>query len=168
MPCRTPPTATTRTEDYPSRVVDATRRDTSWAERASADLASAGFRRGGARKAVIDLLDTQTCALSAVEIEDALRRSEGRSVARASIYRILEELERLNLVSRIEVGQSLARYEAARPEHHHHHMVCSSCGQVLPFSDSGLERSIAELTSKVEFRVREHDVVLHGSCAECA
>lgn len=140
----------------------------SWADRAATELAGAGYRRGGARQAVLDLLDGQSCALSAVEIEDALRRSEGRSVARASIYRILEELERLKLVSRIEVGRGLSRYEAARPEHHHHHMVCDRCGQVLPFSDPELERSIAKLTRRVDFTVREHDVVLHGRCADCA
>ena len=138
-----------------------------WAEQAATALAAAGYRRGGARQAVIELLDAQACGLSAVEIEDALRRSAGRSVARASSYRILEELERLKLVARIEVGQSLSRYEPARPEHHHHHMVCDACGQVLPFSDPELERSIAKLTRKVDFSVSEHDVVLHGSCADC-
>jgi Fur family ferric uptake transcriptional regulator len=139
----------------------------SWSDHAAAELAVAGYRRGGARQAVIELLDAQRCALSAVEIEDALRSSEGRSVARASIYRILEELERLKLVSRIEVGQSLSRFEPIRADHHHHHMVCDRCGQVLPFADAELERSIAKLTRRVEFRVSEHDVVLHGSCAEC-
>lgn len=139
-----------------------------WAERATAELASAGYRRGGARQAILDLLDEQTCALSVVEIEDALRRGGGRSVGRASIYRVLEELERLGLISRIEVGQSLSRFEPARPDHHHHHMVCDACGQVLPFSDAGLERSIASLTRRVDFTVSEHDVVLHGHCADCA
>lgn len=140
----------------------------SWGDQAAAELVNAGYRRGGAREAVIELLDKQTCALSAVELEDALRRSKGRSVGRASVYRILEELERLELVSRIEVGQSLSRYEAVRPEHHHHHMVCHSCGQVLPFSDPDLERSIANVVRKVDFTVSDHDVTLHGSCADCA
>ncbi len=108
---------------------------------------------------MIDLLDAQRCALSAVEIEDAHRHSEGRSVARASIYRRLEELERLKLVSRIEVGQSLARFEPIRSDHHHQHMVCDRNGQVLPFADADLERSIARLTHRVEFRGSEHDLL---------
>jgi len=65
---------------------------------AEGTLAAAGHKRGGARRAVVELLDSQRCALTAVEIEDALRGGEARRrVSRASVYRILEELERLRL-----------------------------------------------------------------------
>ncbi|HWH95018.1 MAG TPA: Fur family transcriptional regulator [Baekduia sp.] len=143
--------------------------DERWAERATEALAVAGYRRGGARAALIALLDGQRCALSAAEIEDTLRAGDGgRPVARASIYRILEELEELKLITRVEVGQGLARFEAARPEGHHHHMVCDACGQVIPFEDPDLERSIQKLARRVTFTVAEHDVVLHGACGDCA
>jgi Fur family ferric uptake transcriptional regulator len=140
-----------------------------WGERATSALADAGYRRGGARAAMIALLDGQRCALSAAEIEDALRGDgSSRPVARASIYRILEELEALRLITRVEVGQGLARFEAAREEGHHHHMVCDDCGQVIPFEDPDLEKSIQRLADRVTFAVAEHDVVLHGACADCA
>ena len=141
-----------------------------WAERATDALAAAGYRRGGARASLIQLLDDQRCALSAAEMEEALAAgaAAGRPVARASIYRILEELEALKLVTRVEVGQGLARFEAHRSEGHHHHMVCDACGVVIPFEDDELERSIQRLARKVTFTVAEHDVVLHGSCAECS
>ena len=83
----------------------------SWAAHAAAVLSEAGFRRGGARAAVVDLLDAQACALSAYDIEQALREEGDRAVARASVYRILDELEELKLVSRIDVGQGITRYE---------------------------------------------------------
>jgi Fur family ferric uptake transcriptional regulator len=146
-----------------------------WADRATDALAGAGYRRGGARASLIALLDDQRCALSAAEMEEALAASasggsggSARPVARASIYRILEELEALKLVTRVEVGQGLARFEAHRSEGHHHHMVCDACGVVIPFEDDELERSIQRLAKKVTFTVAEHDVVLHGSCAECS
>jgi Fur family ferric uptake transcriptional regulator len=141
-----------------------------WAERATEALAAAGYRRGGARASLIELLDDQRGALSAAEMEESLAAAGGssRPVARASIYRILEELEALKLVTRVEVGQGLARFEAHRSEGHHHHMVCDACGVVIPFEDDELERSIQRLAQKVTFTVAEHDVVLHGSCAECS
>jgi Fur family ferric uptake transcriptional regulator len=148
--------------------------DACWAEQATEALAGAGYRRGGARASLIALLDLQRCALSAAEIEDTLRAQaahdggSARPVARASIYRILEELEALKLVTRVEVGQGLARFEASRPEGHHHHMVCDTCGRVVPFEDADLEKAIQRLASRVTFTVSEHDVVLHGSCAACA
>jgi Fur family ferric uptake transcriptional regulator len=141
---------------------------TPWASTATDALAQAGYRRGGARAALIGLLDEQHCALSAAEIEAAMRARGGRGVARASIYRILEELEALRMITRVEVGQGLARFEAAREEGHHHHMVCDACGTVIPFEDAELEKTIHRLAERVTFEVAEHDVVLHGSCADCS
>ena len=144
---------------------------TAWYERATSELAAAGYRNGGARRAVLELLDSQPCARSAVEIEDALRRAPdvARPVSRASVYRVLDELEHLGLLSRLEVGQGVVRYEAARGERgHHHHLICDVCGTLTPFTDDGLERAINELSRRVDLRVSEHEVVLHGACADCA
>jgi Fur family ferric uptake transcriptional regulator len=142
----------------------------SWVERAEATLAAAGHRRGGARRALLELLDAQDCALTAIEIEDALRgQGARRRVSRASVYRILDLLEQLRLVQRVETGQAMVRYERlSEREHHHHHLVCDECGVVMPFSDPGLERAIGRLSEKVPLRVSEHEIVLHGSCRDCA
>jgi Fur family transcriptional regulator, ferric uptake regulator len=139
-----------------------------WADRAEATLAAAGHKRGGARRAVLDLLGRQTCALTAVEIEQALAAE--RRVSRASIYRVLEELEGLRLVTRVETGQGRVRYERAHDAdgEHHHHLVCDSCGVVMPFSDEALERAIDELSERVPLAVSEHEIVLHGACRACA
>jgi len=141
-----------------------------WIERAEATLASAGHRRGGARRALLELLGTQECALTAQEIEDALRDGRGlRRVSRASVYRVLDELERLRLVQRVEIGQAMVRYERVS-EHaeHHHHLVCDACGAVMPFSDPGLERAIEVLSQRVPLAVSDHEIVLHGACQDCA
>jgi Fur family transcriptional regulator, ferric uptake regulator len=138
-----------------------------WADRAQRVLAQSGHRSGGARRALLELLDSQTCALSAIEIEDVLRARK-RRVARASIYRILDELERLGLVHKVEVGQSMARYEPLRDgDGHHHHLVCDSCGLVMPFTDPPLERAIQRLSARVPIDVSEHEIVLRGACGEC-
>lgn len=137
-----------------------------WADGAARTLADAGYRRGGARAAVLELLDTQSCALTAYEIEAELRERD-RAVGRASVYRILDELEELHLVTRVELGQGQARYEPARADHHHHHLVCDRCGVIVPFHDDALEQSISALSRRVDFDVAEHEIVLHGLCAKC-
>ncbi len=138
-----------------------------WVERAEAELAAAGHKRGGARRALLELLDRQECALSALEIEEALcAAGTGRRVSRASVYRILDELERLRLVQRVEIGQAMVRYERVC-EHHHHHLVCEQCGVIMPFSDPALERAISSLSQRVPLRVSEHEIVLRGACADC-
>jgi Fur family ferric uptake transcriptional regulator len=140
----------------------------SWAVRAQRVLVQSNHHAGAARRALLELLDSQTCALSAIEIEDALRACD-RPVGRASIYRILDELERLHLVQKLQIGQSMARYEAIRSgEGHHHHLVCDSCGTVTPFTDDGLESAIQKLSRRVPMRVAEHEIVLHGACEDCS
>lgn len=69
-----------------------TRTQTQWAEHALAALADAGYRRGGARTAVVEALAEHDCAVTALDLEEELR---GRDVAvgRASVYRALEQLE---------------------------------------------------------------------------
>jgi Fur family ferric uptake transcriptional regulator len=142
---------------------------TSWAEAAGDRLAEAGYRRGGARRAVIELLSRQECALSALEIEDRLRDA-GRQVGRASIYRVLEELEELGLVTRLDLGTGTARFEAADPagDRHHHHLLCDDCGDLVPFSDAELERVIGRVSRRLPYAVSGHDVTLHGSCDSCS
>ena len=156
----------------------------SWVDRAEMTLAGAGHRRGGARRALLELLDAQECALTAQEIEDALRArsaevgqgkaggrpgTAGRRVSRASVYRILDELEGLGLVQRVETGQAMVRYErVCEHSEHHHHLVCDECGVVMPFSDRALERAIETLSERVPLAVSEHEIVLHGACRDCA
>ncbi|MGA2320992.1 MAG: Fur family transcriptional regulator [Solirubrobacteraceae bacterium] len=139
-----------------------------WVDRAEATLAATGHKRGGARRAVLELLEGQACALTAVQIEEALRSESARAVSRASVYRILDELERLGLVQRVETGQAMVRYERVCERHeHHHHLVCDECGLVMPFSDPGLERAIMSLSKRVPMAVSEHEIVLRGACPDC-
>lgn len=135
-----------------------------WAETALSRLEQAGYRSGAARREVVGLLAGERCALTALEID---RRLD--SVGRASVYRTLEQLERLRLVQRVEIGGDAAGYERLdADEHHHHHLVCEQCGRLSPFADSSLEEAIEAVSRASDFEVTAHDVVLRGICAGCA
>jgi Fur family ferric uptake transcriptional regulator len=123
---------------------------------------------GPAREAIIDLLAGQGCALSAGEVQEAMRGAP-RPVGRASAFRILDQLEELGLVRRLDLGDGMARYETIDPSgDHHHHLVCDRCGRVVPFEDAELERSIRRVSSRMErFAVQTHDVTLRGACGAC-
>lgn len=140
----------------------------SWSEHAFAALAEAGLRRGGARTAVVEALAGHDCAVTALDLDDELRRRRP-PVGRASVYRALEQLEQLGLVQRIEVSRGTAGYERIDPAgHHHHHAICGDCGRMVPFEDSKLERAIGQLSKEMDFEVTAHDVVLRGRCQKCA
>ncbi|MEZ5077429.1 MAG: Fur family transcriptional regulator [Solirubrobacterales bacterium] len=143
--------------------------DSVWVEHALETLQDAGHRRGGARTAVVEALARHDCAVTALDLDDELRHRDP-PVARASVYRALEQLEQLGLVQRIEVCRGTAGYERVDPKgHHHHHAICSDCGRMVPFEDSSLERAIGKLADGLgDFEVTEHDVVLRGHCRHCS
>ena len=146
----------------------ATTTDMSWAEHALATLHEAGNRRGGARTAVVEALAGHDCAVTALDLDDELRRRRP-PVGRASVYRALEQLEQLGLVQRMEVCRGTAGYERIDPAgHHHHHAICRDCGRMVPFEDRSLEQAIGELSKSIDVDVAEHDVVLRGRCDRCA
>lgn len=133
-----------------------------WAETAIHRLDEAGYRSGAARREVIELLAAEPCAVTALEID---RRLE--SVGRASVYRTLDQLDRLHLVQRVEIGGDAAGYERVDAKQHHHHLVCDECGRLAPFADRSLEQAIEAVSRKAEFEIAAHDVVLRGRCPDC-
>ena len=141
--------------------------DSIWSEATLNALLAKGLRRGGARRAVVELLGEQNCCLTAQEIQDGLRASD-RTVGIASVYRILELLTREGFVQKIDLGSGIYRYEPVQPHgDHHHHLVCDSCGKVEPFEDGALERALGRVEQSSGYDVSLHDVVLHGSCGDC-
>jgi Fur family ferric uptake transcriptional regulator len=147
-----------------------TQTGSAWATYARGVLQQAGHHRGAARDELIELLARQDCALSAQEIEGALRRGDAgaRPVARASVYRVLELLQEHNLVKALELGDGIARYEIVDPAgEHHHHLLCERCGQLVPFHDEALEYSISLLSERLGFDTKAHEVILRGDCPGC-
>jgi Fur family ferric uptake transcriptional regulator len=138
-----------------------------WAETTNAALRTRGFRSGGARRAVIELLGRQRCCLTAQEIFDELR-AEGRRVGIATVYRVLEQLGKDGFVQRIDLGEGTARFEPIHASgEHHHHLVCADCGKVEAFADDELERALRRVEQRTGYSVAGHDVVLRGACGDC-
>jgi Fur family ferric uptake transcriptional regulator len=138
-----------------------------WSEHASTVLGKSGHRWGAARIAVVDVLASHSCCLTARDIADELR-ARGERTGIASVYRALDLLHDLGLVKRLDVGDGTARYEPADPSgEHHHHLVCDSCGLVTAFEDDRLEQAIHALSERVDHAIDAHDVVLRGACPDC-
>ncbi len=133
-----------------------------WAEQTLERLDQAGYRSGASRRRVVELLASEPCAVTALEID---RRLE--TVGRASVYRTLEQLEQLHLIQRVEIGGEAAGYERTDSEEHHHHFVCEGCGRLAPFSNRPLEQAIDEISGEADFEIVSHDVVLRGLCPAC-
>jgi Fur family ferric uptake transcriptional regulator len=136
----------------------------SWVGHALEQLSEAGYRRGGSRTRVVEMLGEQDCAITPLELDERLD-----GVGRATVYRAIEQLEELGLVQRIDLGGDSTAYEKVDPRgHHHHHLVCNVCGRVIPFEDDAIERAIHSLSARDGFHVKSHEITLRGTCSNCS
>lgn len=101
-------------------------------------IRAAGLRCTAARVAVLGHLIAAGGPLSHAEVSDAVGH-EGFD--RATIYRNLTELTEAGLVSRVELGDHVWRFELRRGGHghaqgeDHPHFLCTSCGEVSCLDD---------------------------------
>jgi Fur family ferric uptake transcriptional regulator len=137
-----------------------------WAQEAYQRLARSGFRSGGARQDVIEMLARDGGCVTAPELVTRLR-DEGRRASVASVYRALSTLRDLRLLRAFDHGEGMLRYELDDPDTHHHHMICETCGTNEVFEDTRLEQAIHAAADDRDYRVAAHDVVLFGLCADC-
>jgi Fur family transcriptional regulator, ferric uptake regulator len=86
-------------------------------------------------------------------------------VALSTIYRNLEELERLKIVEHAHVGHGAVSYHLAAGTHAH--AVCESCGATIEVPERlfGPLLEFAETTHG--FAIDPHHIALVGRCAAC-
>lgn len=87
------------------------------------------------------------------------------SLSLDTVYRTLATLEEHALISRVQTTESHARFEA---EEGHHHAICSQCGEITDFAWKDFENSQLPAQIAQWGKVRNKQVTLHGTCAQCA
>ncbi|MBX3189574.1 MAG: transcriptional repressor [Labilithrix sp.] len=99
-------------------------------------LRGAGLRSTGPRVAVLRDLLGRAAPASHADLCDALRRD---GFDRATLYRNLIDLADAGIVSRVDLGDHVWRFEVKRRkgDHvaNHPHFVCSACGVVSCLPD---------------------------------
>lgn len=129
-----------------------------------------------ARHAVLDVLSASGEHLTADEVFNSARRLYP-NLGLATVYRTLELLTRIGLVSKFDTGDDRARYEFADPtgtKGHHHHLVCTSCRKIVDYKDfikeetELLRRAEEGLAKKYGFRINSHVIQFYGLCKDCA
>jgi Fur family ferric uptake transcriptional regulator len=87
------------------------------------------------------------------------------AISRATIYRTLDFLCELRLVTALQWGGQMY-YEAAG-EQPHHHLVCRHCGGIDQIDHSMLETLLTAIDKKYHFSVDMDHLGLFGLCAGC-
>ena len=84
----------------------------------------------------------------------------------ATVYRTLQMLKRLNLVTEVGLGSRL-HYELALGGTRHHHMVCEECGGAYDLSPAYLDEFHATLKREFGFEPKLNNFSITGICANC-
>lgn len=128
-------------------------------------LRARGYRATLQRQAVFDALTGRPAThLSADAVYARVhRRSPG--IDRATVYRTLNFLRDLGLVSQSEMnGQRVFEVIGERP---HHHLLCEACGHTTVLDEGALTGLAREVLRRTGFVVVTRHLVLTGLCADC-
>jgi len=128
-------------------------------------LAERGYRLTPQRVMILSAIEESDSHISAEEIH-------ARIVARypnvniSTVYRTLELLKRLGLVTETDLGEGRVRYHPAE-KGHHHHLVCQECGAVIDLDESLLTPLKTALLREYRFNADLQHLAILGRCVNC-
>jgi Fur family transcriptional regulator, ferric uptake regulator len=134
-----------------------------WKER----IRKAGLRSTGARVAVLRLMERATRPLTHQEVSSQL---EGAGFDHATIFRNLNDLTDVGLLSRGDLGDHVWRFEFRRGgvDHkgQHPHFICTSCGEVECLPDRVVS---VQPTAHTPRALKRKGVIvqIQGRCDSC-
>jgi len=126
---------------------------------------SAGGRVTAPRRALVEALFASDGHATAEALVERVRMAEPDAHL-STIYRNLEELEDLGVISHSHLGHGAATYQLASRSHAH--FLCSVCSRTTD-APAGLFAEIAAMVNKATgFRVDPSHFSVEGVCRDCA
>jgi len=137
----------------------------------SIDEVADALRRAGHRvttptRTVLEALFASGEPVSAEQIADGL---DGQlpTLELTSVYRNLERLEQLGVVSHVHVTHGAGLYALAR-DGDREYLVCERCGRLTSVEPAELDPIRDAISDQFGYHVRFSHFPLHGHCADCA
>ena len=128
-------------------------------------LRARGDRVTTSRRAVVEALLAGDHHVTADEIA-ARVAADHPEVHRATVYRTLDRLEEVGVVTHVHLGHGPSTFHLNdRP---HHHAVCSSCGGVVEVPLAALDGLAERLRADHGFELSTQHFALSGRCRTCA
>jgi len=119
------------------------------------------------REYVLKILFMSETHLSADALLNEVKKEYNVNMGIATVYRILNLLEELNIVKGILIDGNESKVYELNLVTHHDHMVCTQCQKLIEFYDEELEKLQDKVASKNQFLIKNHNMLLYGICKEC-
>jgi Fur family ferric uptake transcriptional regulator len=131
----------------------------------SSRLSELGYRLTPQRLMVVGAVEEADSHISAEEIYLQIRaRYPHMNIS--TVYRTLELLSGLGLVTETDMGDGRVRYHSIG-KGHHHHLVCQKCGEIIDVEESMLRPLRDEIGQRYGFKVDMKHLAFFGLCAKC-
>ncbi|MGA3352240.1 MAG: transcriptional repressor [Acidimicrobiales bacterium] len=134
-----------------------------------AELRRRGGRVTSTRRLLLRALFERSGHRTAPELAEDLARevkAYGLEVHMSTIYRFLDELEELGVVSHSHLGHGPAVYDVSPVGHFH--LVCEVCGEVTESPDALLAALARSLKARCGFSIDAHHFAIAGRCRNCS
>lgn len=129
-------------------------------------LRSSGLRCTPARIAVVQSLHAATSPVTSIELAEQLTEY---GFDKSTIYRSLTELNEADLVVRLDLGDSIRRFELVANYgsglSEHPHFMCIDCGEVTCLADFTFE--LKPSSRKIQVPGTISEVLVRGQCSGC-
>ena len=132
----------------------------------SSKLSELGYRLTPQRIMIISAIDSSDDHISAEEIY-AQVVAKYANVNISTVYRTLELLKRLGLVTENDMGEGRVRYHPVG-KGHHHHLVCQECGAIIDLDESVLSSVKDVLLREYGFIADLKHLAIFGRCVNCS
>jgi Fe2+ or Zn2+ uptake regulation protein len=127
-------------------------------------LRAHGGRVTTARRAIVHALLAHPGHPTAEELTARVHDAHP-DVDKSTVYRFLDELEKLGVVDHVHLGHGPAVYHLATDAHQH--LVCESCGDVTEVPASVLASFRKTLLARFGFELDVRHFALQGRCRGC-
>ncbi|GAA2995834.1 MULTISPECIES: Fur family transcriptional regulator [Streptosporangium] len=134
--------------------------ETSWHE----ELRARGYRVTPQRQLVLEAV--KDCEHATPEEICARVRETARGVNISTVYRTLELLEELGMVTHSHLGHGAPTYHLTA-EADHVHLVCRGCGEISEVSPDLVKNFVTHLDTELGFATDVHHLTIFGRCRDC-
>ena len=124
-----------------------------------------GFRVTPQRQLILDAVCEGEGHTTVEEIYERVQ-TKSPAISQATVYRTLDFLSELGLVTSAHIGRRQMVYEIAG-EHPHHHLVCQVCGKVEEIGHELVKAFFDQIEHEHQFVVEMNHLMLTGLCQDC-
>ncbi|MDI6814933.1 MAG: Fur family transcriptional regulator [Dehalococcoidales bacterium] len=129
-------------------------------------LSELGYRLTPQRIMIVAAIENSDNHISAEEIY-AQVVAKYPNVNISTVYRTLELLKRLGLVTETNMGEGRVRYHPVE-KGHHHHLICQQCGAIIALDESLLSSLKIALLREYKFSADLKHLAIFGRCVNCS